>query len=62
MENKASIISFVFSSVFLAYLWGVITGMYQIFPYAVFKNAQQVLDEFTASDSDTTPASKSQGP
>lgn len=62
MKDKTSIISFVFSSVFLAYLWGVITGMYQIFPYAVLKNAKQVVDEFTVSDSETPSASKSQGP
>ena len=62
MKDKASIISFIFSSVFLAYLWGVFTGTYQIFPYAIFKSAQDVINEFRSSDSETAPVSSWRGP
>ncbi|MEO0759184.1 MAG: arylsulfotransferase family protein [Cyanobacteria bacterium J06648_16] len=62
MKDKVSIISFACSTIFLAYLWGVITGTYQIFPHAVFKSAKQVVDEFTTSDSETETTSSSKGP
>lgn len=62
MKDKASIVLFVLSSVFLAYLWGVVTGAYELFPYAVLRNAKQVADGFTAFGSDAAPASSSKGP
>jgi hypothetical protein len=61
MKDKAAIISFISSSLFLVYVWGVITGTYQIFPYVIFQTAKQVVDEFTKSDSEDTPTSSWEG-
>ncbi|MEM1369697.1 MAG: hypothetical protein AAGG02_17120, partial [Cyanobacteria bacterium P01_H01_bin.15] len=61
MKDKLPFISFIASAVFLAYLWGILTGAYRIFPFPIIKSAQDVVDEFMPGDSENATVSSRQG-